>query len=1070
MANRYWVGGTGNWNQTSHWSDTSGGDGNFTIPSAGDIVYFDSNSGTGTITINIAATCIDLNFQGFNGTLAGTLALNVSGNLLIDGSTNLTWNYNGTLSLLGSLSSQSINIQTPVLINSPIIINPIATTTYNIPYNITTAKPITINNGNLTAQTIESLSFTSNTTQSVSIASLITSGASTFNNSIINISGALICTTLTISNSANFTANGTVNIANLITGVDSVCVFNSNVTMTSNTLNSSFGGSSLNFNNYVIMGDGRTLTQTSGNTVFNSSFSYLQNCYNLTISGGTFTHNYNLGLSLVNNLNIINFSTLNVSIINCKAISVSIGTMNVNSVVQNSIVATSCTITNNGTINNLGGGYFNGSLAIAGNFYNNLYVEMGASTSTITLNSGIFNTSYGIYATFGFFTSVIVNNGTFTYGNPSLNILDIYPLQLTGTFLFVQGTVNINTNIKTGRFSSDNSNARALNLRTGITWEITSADSVPNNVGYITWAWNIKTGNYIPNLNLSGSTIKFTNTTNSASAYDTVTFGAGGSFGASQRYGTVWFNRIDNPLSFYKVNGANVVMGVAEFDNFIDGTTEPVTNPGLYEIVAHTIYFESVDLFTFHDFNVNGGINTRDGAYRISLRSITSTATPFYFYWVGTGIKNSYSLNIYSGVAKPYDGVPLPTSQDTWFVYNGLDNNGGTPTCTGWVFIFERYWITGGNSLWSSSSNWSYVSNGAGGFSAPDNKTDVIFDSNSGNLGVVITSGATCNNLNAQNFNGYFSNNSGVDYALTIYNNATFGNNSLGYQAWFGTIIMFSSNKTVYLNCGNNQIANPILIQDNGSLQGTVRLSNNLNTTKNIYVYKGRFNTSDGIASYNITCNSLYTYRATGSYFPVEIYLNSSVINLTGFFQITSGGVTLKYCWSMYSSPSTYTSVYAGTSIIKIKSNTNDNIIFDANDSASVYNSIWIDRETSTGSTAFAVRATGLVVGELRDNTVSAHSLLFDTGYNYNFSIFNVNGSLGNVITIDRTGGTAQVTFVIGSIVYLNYVNVRNNYGNPNNTWYVNSANSTLTNTTQWYFGTSPIISGTKKMGLLGVG
>jgi len=54
--------------------------------------------------------------------------------------------------------------------------------------------------------------------------------------------------------------------------------------------------------------------------------------------------------------------------------------------------------------------------------------------------------------------------------------------------------------------------------------------------------------------------------------------------------------------------------------------------------------------------------------------------------------------------------------------------------------------------------------------------------------------------------------------------------------------------------------------------------------------------------------------------------------------------------------------------------------------------------------------------------------------------------------------------------LYLNYVDVRNNNGNPDNTWYVNPANSSLTNTTQWYFGTPPVTGGLKKLALLGVG
>jgi len=43
--NRYWVGGTGNWNDTSHWSASSGGSGGASVPTSNDDVFIDSNSG-----------------------------------------------------------------------------------------------------------------------------------------------------------------------------------------------------------------------------------------------------------------------------------------------------------------------------------------------------------------------------------------------------------------------------------------------------------------------------------------------------------------------------------------------------------------------------------------------------------------------------------------------------------------------------------------------------------------------------------------------------------------------------------------------------------------------------------------------------------------------------------------------------------------------------------------------------------------------------------------------------------------------------------------------------------------
>ena len=49
MADRYWVGGDGNWSQANlHWSDTSGGSPSSSfLPTSADNVIFDANSNTG---------------------------------------------------------------------------------------------------------------------------------------------------------------------------------------------------------------------------------------------------------------------------------------------------------------------------------------------------------------------------------------------------------------------------------------------------------------------------------------------------------------------------------------------------------------------------------------------------------------------------------------------------------------------------------------------------------------------------------------------------------------------------------------------------------------------------------------------------------------------------------------------------------------------------------------------------------------------------------------------------------------------------------------------------------------
>jgi hypothetical protein len=100
MADRYWVGGTGNWSDDdNHWATTSGGspaDGN--LPTSSDNVYFDANSGSGTCTRNVTANCLDFDASASSIlTFAGTSTLNIYGNFEIV--SGVTWNSAGDLKM-----------------------------------------------------------------------------------------------------------------------------------------------------------------------------------------------------------------------------------------------------------------------------------------------------------------------------------------------------------------------------------------------------------------------------------------------------------------------------------------------------------------------------------------------------------------------------------------------------------------------------------------------------------------------------------------------------------------------------------------------------------------------------------------------------------------------------------------------------------------------------------------------------------------------------------------------------------------------------------------------------------
>lgn len=64
---RYWVGGTGNWSDTAHWSETSNGTGGASVPTSSNNVYFDANSGSGTVTFDTEIYCF--NFDAGNSSI-----------------------------------------------------------------------------------------------------------------------------------------------------------------------------------------------------------------------------------------------------------------------------------------------------------------------------------------------------------------------------------------------------------------------------------------------------------------------------------------------------------------------------------------------------------------------------------------------------------------------------------------------------------------------------------------------------------------------------------------------------------------------------------------------------------------------------------------------------------------------------------------------------------------------------------------------------------------------------------------------------------------------------------------
>jgi hypothetical protein len=138
MTSRFWVGGTGTWDNstTTHWAATTGGAGGRTVPGNGDTVTFDASSGGGTVTvaatINTGNTLVSITMTAFAGTLnlrannpsltitqtfnatgAGTLNLG-SGTLTLSGNTGNVWSV-PTSTFVTSAASATIHLTSTAL-------------------------------------------------------------------------------------------------------------------------------------------------------------------------------------------------------------------------------------------------------------------------------------------------------------------------------------------------------------------------------------------------------------------------------------------------------------------------------------------------------------------------------------------------------------------------------------------------------------------------------------------------------------------------------------------------------------------------------------------------------------------------------------------------------------------------------------------------------------------------------------------------------------------------------------------------------------------------------------------
>lgn len=145
MADRYWVGGSGTWNSTNvtNWSNTSNGAGGFSVPVAGDNVFFDEAVSSGSTISNAGNKSFqDITVSGSNITIAGNVAMTITGNMILASTTQ--WTGSGTLTFSNTtqktISTNGVSIEGNTTFGT-------AGSSWIFASAFTTTKIITHNNG-----------------------------------------------------------------------------------------------------------------------------------------------------------------------------------------------------------------------------------------------------------------------------------------------------------------------------------------------------------------------------------------------------------------------------------------------------------------------------------------------------------------------------------------------------------------------------------------------------------------------------------------------------------------------------------------------------------------------------------------------------------------------------------------------------------------------------------------------------------------------------------------------------------------------------------------------------------
>ena len=722
MADRYWVGGSGSWNNsaTANWSATSGGAGGASLPTATDNVFFDSNSGSGNYTVTTGSNLFTLNFnitQPATGTVtfAGNGIMNCAGNLNCTGG-NVVWSAVANFNFNGSGTQ---TIRTGGVTFDRFVFNG-GGTTFTLLDTITVRVNFQASNGiiNFNNQTVNSpaLSISGAGTRTLDFTA---GGIVNLFGSAATIVNGLATTGLTVlgNSTVNLTYSGNTGTRLSTIAAGLVGVLNVNVSAGSDTVN--IGGSygDLNFTGFSgaltaaarsIYGNltlSPTMTVTGGatttgmvsttgtKTITTNGVVYPQS---ITINGagGTF--------QLADDLNLDNG-------VNLSAVSLLAGNLNLN----NKTVTTFQFATNAATARSLAFGA-NSIINVTGNSAN--VWSAGAVANFSYTGNGRVNFTYA-----GSTGTRTITHGSVTGGSNSTKAPPMYITAGTDTVaassyltdFVVQSNVTLTNQARTlygnliltnGMILSSGANAvtfggnsvtqiiNSANLTLPFpiivgfggsngTVQFANAVTLSNTLSFSVNAsslnangYNLTAGSFVSS-NGNPRTINISNTTVTLNGTGTVwntSATTGLTLNASNS--TILMNDNSNSNKFLNLGNLtynNVTIGgsTSTAPSFIYGNGVTIGTLTSTRTVNQSLFFGSGNTYTINNYNVVG---TSTASVALSGDAVT----PFNLIYGGTGNVNvSYHTITYSN-ASP---------SNTWYsLFTNNNSDGGNNT--GWIF------------------------------------------------------------------------------------------------------------------------------------------------------------------------------------------------------------------------------------------------------------------------------------------------------------------------------------------------------------------------------------------------